>query len=538
MGNKEVKRQVKRKLKPEVKKGVLARTHWLTWVVWVGVALSAVGVTFANAVSSELTKTILLSWVVAFGVLVWFWLVVSRGAVGWRWHVLDLAVLAWLGVNMVAAWHSSLPRVSFWGFGDVYADGLVAVISMVGLYFLLVNLPGRFSLRLWMQLGVLVAALGSLAVLLTSFTPVTFSLLSRLASQTAVFLALILPLTFSLRLSAQSSWKKWLSLVGIILPVTALIILDQTVAWWVVIVVSGLWLLGQAWFAKTALIPRVGLVAGVMVLAVICLSVTVGVFQADVFFSTTDTWSIVTSHLSPIGVGQNNFVLLSAATSPDATTFVTLASSSLLGWLISLGVLGVMSWVAVVACATWCVVRMWNKARPTQEQWGTASALVGVVMAACLLPLGFVSLLLFWLLLAALHRSIWSPTHWVIKSYQAITNLSLLGMAVSAVILVLAFWVGGRELAAQVHYWRGQQLFVQGEDNTLAAEQLQAAEQLAPQQAEYNFALAELLLIQQQSTPQAQWTEIQRLIQTGLREAPYQTQWKSILDQINQLPAD
>lgn len=517
-------------------KGATPRvTHWLTWVVWGGVGLSALGITFANLISSELTKTILLSWVVAFGLVVWLCLVVSRGAVGWRWHALDVAVLAWAVVNVLAAWHSSLPRVSVWGFGDVYADGLVAALSMVGVYALLVNLPGRFSLRLWMWLGVGVGVAGSLAVLVTTATPFTVSLLSRLASQTGVCLAAVLPLVFSVRVSARSSLEKWLSLGSLAVIVSTLIVLDQTFAWWVVLVACGAWILGQAWFTKTPLLSRVALVAGLMVLAVVGLSVPFGAFQSDVFFSNTQTWQLVVEHLSPaLGVGQNNFILLSAAGSPGANTFVTLASSSMLGWLISLGVLGVLAWLTVVGCAAWCVARAWRRTLPTQEQWGTTAALLSLVVATVILPLGFVGLLLFWMLLAALHRSIWSPTHWVIKSYRAITNLSLLGIALVSVILVLAGWVGGRELAAQFQYWTGQQLFAQGASPAQVASHLQAAEQLAPQQPEYNFALAELLLIQQQSTPQAQWVEIQTLIQTGLREAPYQTQWKSILDQINQ----
>lgn len=511
------------------------RGFWLTWVVWGGVGVSALGVTLANFTSSELTKTIWLSWVVAFGLVVWLCLVVTRGAVGWRWHALDLAVLAWLVINILAAWHSSLPRVSVWGFGDVYADGLVAVVSMVGVYLLLVNLPGRFSLRLWMWLGVGLATVGSLGVLMTAISPLSVSLLSRLASQTGVCVAVVLPLVLSLRLSARSQLEKWLSVGSLAIMVSALVVLDQTLAWWVVLVACGMWILGQAWFTKTSIWPRVVLVVGLMVLAVVGLSVSLSTLQSDVFISQMQTWQVVVQHLSPaLGVGQNNFILLSAGDSPQAQTFVTLASSSLLGWLISLGALGVISWLGVVGCAAWCVVRAWRQTLPTQEQWGVAAAVVSLVVAAWLLPVGFVGLLLFWLLLAALHRSIWSPTHWVMKSYQVITHLSLLGLALVSVILVLALWVGGRELAAQFQYWKGQELFVQGVSDTQVLSHLQAAQQLAPQQAEYNFALAELLIIQQQSTPQAQWDEIQSLIQTGLREAPYQTQWKSILDQINQ----
>lgn len=495
-----------------------------------------VGVTGANFISSELTKTILLTWVVVFGLVAWLSLLLSRGAVSWRWHWLDLAVLFWFGVNVAAALHSDLPRVSVWGFGDLYGDGLMAVTAAVMLFVLLVNIPGRFSLKHWLWLIAGLGALGSLGVGITAVSPVTVSFISRLASQTGVFLALCVPVVLSIRLSLRWTWERWVSMFVLILCITALIFLDQAQAWWVLLVGLAVWLLGQRFITSTQVVQKSIMVAGLMASAVIGLSVQVGVFQTDIFLSTADTWQLIAQHLNTpgLGVGQQNFVLLSAAQNPTATAFVTLASSSVLSWLVGLGIVGVIAWVSVIGCMLWCLLKEWRRTNPTQEQWGVFSAWIALIVAAFILPVGFVSLVLFWVLLAVLHRSMWSPADWSIKSERLITTLSMLALAVSAVFLLFSFWVGGRLLLAQYHYWTAQELYVQGEDEAGVRTELQAAQRLAPRDAEYNFALAELLLIQAEATPQGQIEPIQNLIREGLRTAPYQLQWKNILEQLTQ----
>lgn len=522
-----------------VKKVKAPQTNWLSWGLVCGVGVAMLGITGASVISSELSKTILLTWVVLLGLVAWLCVLLSHGAVSWRWHWLDLAVLFWFGVNVVAALHSDLPRVSVWGFGDLYGDGLVAVSAGVVLFTLIVNIPGRFSLRHWLWLIAGLGVLGSVGVWLTVLTPYTVSFISRLASQSGVFLAICVPILLSIRLSLQWKWERWVSLAAVVLCMTALVFLDQVQAWWVLLVGLAIWLLGQRLVAKTQgvpLVPRTLLVAGLMAVAVVCLSVSIGVFQTDIFLSPTDTWQLILQHLNQpgLGVGQQNFVLLSAAQNPTATAFVTVASSSILSWLVSLGVVGVVAWLAVVVCMLWCVGKEWKKMHPTQEQWGAFAAWASLVVAAFMLPLGFVCLTLFWILLAALHRSILSPANWSLRSERLITTLSMLALAASAVLLLFSVWIGGRLLLAQYHFWTAQELYTQGKETAEVRTELQAAQRLAPQEAEYNFALAELLLIQAEATPQGQIQPIQALIRQGLRVAPYQVQWKSILEQLNQ----
>lgn len=510
--------------------------NWLSWFLLVGVGLALVGVTGASLISSELTKTILLIWVVLFGLVVWLYLMLSLGAVSWRWHWLDLAVLLWFGVNVVAALLSDLPRVSVWGFGDLYGDGLVAVSASVILFILMVNIPGRFSLKHWLWLIAGLGAVGSVGVWITAMSPYTVSFISRLSSQTGVVLALCIPVLLSLRLSKQWEWERWGSLGILVLCMTSLILLDQAQAWWVLLVGLSVWLLGQRLLNQTQLVPRTLMVAGLMAIAVLGLSIPVEIFQTDVFLSTSNTWQMLSQQLyAPgIGVGQQNFVLLSAAQNPTATAFVTLASSSVLSWLVSLGIIGVMAWVLVMGCMLWCMLQEWRTQSPDQEQWGAFSAWIALVVGAFILPLGFVGLILFWLLLGMLHRSILTPSNWSIRSKRFITSFSMLGLAGSIVLLLFSFWVGGRLILAQYHFWTAQELYTQGQDEVRVKTELQAAQRLAPQEAEYNFALAELLLIQEEATPQGQFEPIQFLIQQGLRTAPYQLQWKNILEQLIQ----
>lgn len=530
------KRRVKKAVRPSVVSAPVGRTNWLSWFLLVGVGVAMLGLTGANFISSELTKTILLTWVVVFGLVSWFSVLLSRGAVSWRWHWLDLAVLFWFGVNVAAALHSDLPRVSVWGFGDLYGDGLMAATAAVVLFVLLVNIPGRFSLKHWLWLVAALGAVGSIGVWITAVSPVTVSFVSRLASQTGILIAVSIPVLLSLRLSVQRKWERWTSLAVLVLCMTALMLLDQSQAWWVLLVGLGVWLLGQRLLVQTQLVPRTLMVAGLMVYAVICLPFQVGVFQTDIFLSTADTWQLIAQHLNNpgLGVGQQNFVLLSAAQNPTATAFVTLASSSVLSWLVGLGSIGVVAWFSVVGCMLWCLLKEWRHTNPTQEQWGACSAWIAVVVAAFILPLGLASLVLFWVLLAALHRSMWPPADWSIKSERLITTFSMLALATSAVFLVFSLWVGGRLLLAQYHYWTAQELYAQGTDEAEVKTELQAAQRLAPQEAEYNFALAELLLIQEEATPQGQFEPIQTLIREGLRTAPYQLQWKNILEQLTQ----
>ncbi|MEK7540399.1 MAG: hypothetical protein AAB558_04070 [Patescibacteria group bacterium] len=530
------KRRVKKVARASVAHAPVVGTNWLSWFLLVGVGLAMLGVTGANFISSELTKTILLTWVIVFGLVSWFSLLLSRGAVSWSWHWLDLAVLFWFGVNVAAALHSDLPRVSVWGFGDLYGDGLMAATAAVVLFVLMVNIPGRFSLKHWLWLVAALGALGSLGVWITTVSPVTVSFISRLASQTGVFLAVCVPVVLSLRLSLQWAWERWVSMGVLVLCMTALIFLDQSQAWWVLLVGLAIWLLGQRLITSTQLVQKSMLVAGLMAFAVISLSLEVGVFQTDIFLSTADTWQLIAQqlHNPGLGVGQQNFVLLSAAQNPTATAFVTLASSSVLSWLVGLGIIGVVAWGSVVGCMLWCLLKEWRRTNPTQEQWGAFSAWVAVVVAAFILPVGLASLVLFWVLLAALHRSLWSPADWSIKSERLITTFSMLALAVSAVFLLFSLWVGGRLLLAQYHYWTAQELYAQGTDAAEVKIELQAAQRLAPQAAEYNFALAELLLIQEEATPQGLIEPIQNLIREGLRTAPYQLQWKNILEQLTQ----
>lgn len=530
------KRRVKKAVRPAVVRAPAVGTNWLSWFLLVGVGLAMLGVTGANVISSELTKTIVLTWVAVFGLVAWLSLLLSRGAVSWRWHWLDLAVLFWFGVNVAAALHSDLPRVSVWGFGDLYGDGLMAVTAAVVLFVLLVNIPGRFSLKHWLWLVAALGALGSIGVWITAVSPFTVSFISRLASQTGVLLAICVPVVLSIRLSLKWTWERWVSMGVLVLCMTALIFLDQSQAWWVLLGGLAVWLLGQRLITSTQVVQKTMIVAGLMAYAVICLTFEVSVFQTDVFLSTADTWQLIAQHLNNpgLGAGQQNFVLLSAAQNPTATAYVTLASSSVLSWLVGLGIIGVIAWFSVVGCMLWCLVKEWRRTNPTQEQWGAFSAWIALGIAAFILPLGLVCLVLFWVLLAALHRSMWSPADWSVKSERLIATLAMLALAVSAVFLLFSLWVGGRLLLAQYHYWTAQELYVQGIDETEVKAELQAAQRLAPQEAEYNFALAEILLIQEEATPQGQIEPIQYLIREGLRSAPYQLQWKNILEQLTQ----
>lgn len=513
------------------------QVHWLTWVLAVGVGLSFLGVTGVHLISSELTKTVVLWWVVLFGWVVWWCLVIQRGAVDWKWRMTDLAILAWWAVNILATWNSELPLVSLWGFGDSYSEGMIALTGYVLLYFLLRSLPGLFSAKLWMWVVASLGFVGSLSVVLSvAFPESTFSLLARLSSQTGVFLALTLPVFLSLRLVSVRAIERWVSTVLLALTLTALILLDQTVAWWMCLGCLAVWTIGQGWFQPKQLVMRVLVVASCMTIAILGLFLEVNIFQPDIFLSPFNTWQLILQQLQHpvLGVGQQNFVFLSAAEQPQADTFITFASSSVFGWLASLGVLGAITWLSLVICVIWSLWLEWKKKAPTPEEWGIGVAWCGAIMASFLLPVGFSILLLVWLLMGVSHSARHQSRSWSMAKHSWLKTCALLGAMLSVCLFVVSLWFGGKQVIAQWNFWTAQEEYAYDQTSPIVETHLRLAQQLAPDQADYNFALAEFLIIQGQGTPQSDLEFITELVEQGLAQAPYQTYWQQVLNQLQQ----
>lgn len=500
---------------------------WLEWVLLIGIGLVVLLVTGPTAISSEIQKLVVLSWVVSVGLLSWFVVTISQRRLTWRWSLVDIGVLLWYGVMVLATLHSTLPWISVFGFNDQYADGLFASTIFVLLYVVLVRFPGDLHPRRWAWMLVVVGVLGAVGLDLSAAGLLVASPLSALVSQSSIFLAALVPLVFSLRQLSADRCSRILSLVSLPILLLTLCVLDQTQSWVVLLVGLGAWLVIQAWEVKTLPVGAVILAALIMLVSVVFLSVDVHVFQQDVFISTRQAWELFFLHVqnAALGVGPNNFVLLSAEQAPSAGAYVTLTHSSVWQWLATTGVLGLGAWLVLVGLGFWKV----KHTKDTEQlifliPWGM------IILSAFFLPVGFVQLLAFWLMLAFVVRpSVHVATFSMSEHILARVCLPIAGVLCLVLVLLNGVYSSSL-LRAEILYRQAQQQFLVQHDVPGAQHHLTQAHDLVPQQPEYTFALAEALLLQQK--PEDVPT-IRSLIELGLQNAPYQTEWKNILEKLS-----
>lgn len=161
-----------------------------------------------------------------------------------------LAVLVLFLIGLASTLLSLDKYGSFWGWPRITSESLLSLIGLVVLYFLISNTFSKkeiiTSVTLLAISGLLASLVGVLQLfgifLPFNFTQSTSFNTIGLVSRLGIFLALLLPLLIILEIFS----KKWLKIVfgiSLILTLIALVVINYSIVWWVVLIGTALILL-------------------------------------------------------------------------------------------------------------------------------------------------------------------------------------------------------------------------------------------------------------------------------------------------------
>lgn len=198
----------------------------------------------------DFNKQTLLVLLVSIALFSWIIKVLVSGKFSANLNKTHIAVLVLFLVSLVSTLFSLDKYGSFWGWPRVTSESLLSLIGLAVLYFLISNAFSKkeiiSSVILLIVSGLLAGLLG-IFQLLGLFLPfnfaksVSFNTIGLVGSL-GIFLAVFLPLLVVLEISA----KKWLKIVfGVAIAITlvALIVINYSIVWWVVLIGMALILL-------------------------------------------------------------------------------------------------------------------------------------------------------------------------------------------------------------------------------------------------------------------------------------------------------
>lgn len=516
------RRPSKEKITPLVR----GQTIFGWWMIF-GLCLVPVATVVGRVESSELSKAVVLCLTVGVAVCIWCIRALRQRRVSVQFHWVDVLVVAWYIGMVLVTLLSDVPFVSVWGMNNVYASGLLAATGGVILYFLLSQVSDKLHVRISVAL-VVTGCVGSIGLWLTAYGwPASF--LSSLASQAGVYLALLFPLLMAYRLMTTRRIYHYLSCTGVCVYIVTLLLIDQTVVWWVWLVGIGVWVVLRA-ISGQAIYPCALIWYFLcLILGVVGVYLDFSVFQHDVFLSIGSHWSFVWDSPLLTGVGPNNLISAAAQAFPEAQTFFTLPANTVFGMLTETGLLVTALWGSMVVVLAIAGVHMYMK-KTDLFLAVMLTVFLTTSVSFFLLPAHIPIVLLWWVNAGFLAHAIRPAARTFDISTRPWTQGVVVILLICSIVTMTALGIrGSQHMAAQYQYVLAQQEFADTGAETQPEARLRAAVRLVPDQPEYALALAELILVQQQELTQVQATELIQLIQAGLRNAPYHTFWQDTL---------
>lgn len=438
-------------------------------------------------------KQVLLVVLVFLALLSWFGRAVQQGEIQFRVTWLYLPIALVVGATGASTMLSLWKYGSFWGFPLNITDSFLTIAFFALLSVVVMNSVERVG-QLVKPLFLLVvsgAAAGLFALLQAYgvfFIPFAFAKAATFntvgaMNGVAVLSAVLLPLALVLAALAQAAKK--IALWGAVAVFFAVLALVNFFDAWVVLAVGLLILLAFGmWNLKKQ--ANSGWVSVPMALIIVALFFAMFRFSlpgspqmpVEVSPSVQGEWGITKKVLKErliAGSGPGTFVFDYAKHHPQSLnqtifwgTRFSNGASEVLGWLSQKGVLGLFSFVLLLAVSLFFGAKTLVRSSQDSSSWmmglGILASLGAAAAAFVLYPTTFVLSFVFWVLVGCL--GVFAADN--MKKYQ-VASQSFVALGSSfAFLLVLIFglgllFVGGQKYIAEAKYLAGARLSQQGD---------------------------------------------------------------------------
>jgi tetratricopeptide (TPR) repeat protein len=498
-------------------------------------------------------KQSLLVVLVFLSVLSWLAKTVSQGELNFRMSWLHVPVLAMVLVVGISTLTSLWSYGSFWGLPLDVTDSFLTVLAFALLYFAMGNIlkdsSQLFLVFLLFSFSGVLAGLIAIAHLYGLSFPFAFSQGGGFntigsSNSVAIFSAVLLPLSLVLAFVSRMGLRTVLWVVTA-LHFIILALINFSTAW--IVLLAGLLVLlafGMWNMKKRTEFGWLSFPMALIIVALFFLIFRVAVPGApqtplEVAPSMQSEFQIAQQVLKErplVGSGPGTFIYNYTQYHTPAlnqtvfwgTRFVS-GASEVLDWAVTKGILGVLSWLALVFMVLYLSVKRLLK--PAGDMFkgqkedsgnfawmlglGSLATLVGLLVAQVLYPANFTLWFAFWVVLGAVGLYVAGGLKKV-----SLAPPSFLALGSSFVfLLVLIFglgllFVGGQKYAAEMQYAKGVQASQEGNLETALARVIRAA-RLNPSSDLYWRDLSQLYLSQVNRLPQNQeLTQEQRQQQT------------------------
>ncbi len=468
-------------------------------------------------------KQALLIILVFLSLLAWLGRVVQQGEVSLRltWLYLPIALL--VGTVGVSTMFSLWRYGSLWGFPLNVADSFLTIVFFALLSVVVMNSVERalqlaqplFLLLVSVALAAvfsLVQAYGVFLIPAAFAKATTFNTVGSMNS-VAILSAVLLPLALVLALRVQSL-KKWVLWGAVAAFFSVLAVVNFFDAWialavgLLILLTFGMWNLRKQ--------AQSGWVSVPMALIIVALFFAMFRFSlpgspqmpVEVSPSVQGEWRIAKEVLKEraiTGSGPGTFVFDYAQHRPESLnqtvfwgTRFSSGASEILGWLSQKGILGILSFVFLIASSLFLGAKSLVRPSQSSSSWmvglGLVASFGATVAAFALYPSTFVLSFVFWVLVGCLGVFVTED----VRKFQ-VASQSVVALGSSFVfLLVLIFglgllFVGGQKYIAEAKYLQGVRASQQG-DIPGAIEGVAGAVTLNPQVDLYWRDLSQLYL--------------------------------------------
>jgi tetratricopeptide (TPR) repeat protein len=468
----------------------------------------------------DFPKQFLLSFLIFLSLIAWLAKQIFQKKIILRQNKLFFVSFALIFLSFLFSTIFSLwPEASFWGWTGSISDNLLSIILFLVLAFLVGNSfeEEKDFLPIFLFLLVSGALIGILNLLQIyglfalpfDFAQIpSFSLVGTVYAF-AVFSAILLPISLILVFKTQNLWRIIFSIISLVF-LANLILVDFRGAWiGLLFAVLFLFIFGLATGRKIKL-SWLGSLMLLLVLTIFFIFFSFPGFPdlpIEVSPSFNSEIQILKGTFSEgfkniiLGTGPGSFIFdYSRFRSPllNQTLFwgtrFSVGNSSFLDWIVTKGILGMISLSLLFLTAIYFGIKNLRKA-PNEIKLGISASILAMLAVSFIYSLNFTLWFLFLFLIGALLFFNSKPVQIDLhpsSSQLLLTGLIFIAVMISGLILLI---FEGRAYFAGVEYSKGMGAFQRGENN-LAIVSLQRAVTLNPSVDFYWRDLAQLYLAQ------------------------------------------
>lgn len=471
----------------------------------------------------EFNKQLILLVIGSLLLVVWLAKIVITREVKILKSPLNLAVLAYFVVYLLATIFSIDPITSILGFYGRFNGGLISLLGYVILYYLVMQTVSEQNNKVWLLiswlsgvgLGSLVLFLQMLGLRWLGFPAAdlaTFSPLGGSLNATALLLAATLPLGLYLAKVGQNSVIRIGSLVVSVLSLIILFMVDYQLGWIGLVVSTVSWLLFVFWKNEAVsfhwtMIPALALLLAAVSWPLATPALTRLQIPVEVNLSLSSSWKIAWQDVVSrpvLGSGPETFIYGFSKYKPDnfndsnfwAFRFDK-ASSEYAQLLATTGFVGILGYIVLILIAAWLGYKLLKD--KSRENWYFGAALVSAFLVL-VIGNGFyfsntVLSVNLWLILALL-ASITSKSERNVSLTGSPRASFMFSFGLAVVVLAAAGII-----FASIRFWQADVAYAQAQTNSQAVETLDAARDnlvsavtLNPWRDTYRIGLAQVFL--------------------------------------------